>query len=322
MITTSLKTLRRVINEEFEKGALARLQHKVEVAASLLDQCIDDLPVRFASSSVVDDVKMLAKAFKQGKLIDDAVLWVGGRSPEVIWADRSAENMVRAVAACEKFVDEYIFKIQKSIKIVPPPEVPPEDIDDAKLGKFALPHIRSQLPQKIEKIDPNTNYENRLETDISTHVESTDDPLSAEHVSFIRTAMENGWYRDVFREPKSVYVYRGLRLSKDLIEKITGMSPDELDAINDNTEKKTFEVDKVIKSSLRDGVASSWTTDLKTANTFARTNRASQIFSIILIAKVSENPNKFWAMGETTDYDGEHEVVALDSMIKICEVML
>jgi hypothetical protein len=199
-------------------------------------------------------------------------------------------------------------------------EISPEEEEKAKLGKFALPQIRNDLPRSVTKLDPNTSYENELEQDIETHVRSTSNPIDKKHVDYIRDALKHGWYPNIFKAPNVDVVYRGIVVRYATAERLFGITQEQVEDLKNDGQPFDIEINKTVKSSNNEDKAVSWSKQLRVAEGFSWSGFSEQAVGIIFHAHVADNPGLFWDLSASTKYDTEDEVIALSNLIKIFKI--
>jgi hypothetical protein len=184
---------------------------------------------------------------------------------------------------------------------------------EASLGKIALPAMRD-FPENVLDFDPNTEKEDELQQMLAKHFKGSQ-PLKQDDIAYIRAALNNGWYPEVFKEPwDSSLIYRGIGISDAQFEALTGVP------LSDVKDPK-FYVNKRVKCGL-DDAAASWTTSLSVAEEFAY--GVPEKIGVVLVARVSENKGVFWDTEALINHENAHEreVIALSDTVKICVVML
>lgn len=148
---------------------------------------------------------------------------------------------------------------------------------DSPLGKLAFPGARKN---KSLPLEPNTNVENELFSDLKQHFEG-DVMLSAEKARLVRKFLENGDYDDVFKEPTAKRVSRGMTVKRNWLE--TALNNQE-DLKNKGSMEKSFTF-----TPNRGG--SSWTSDSNVAKKFSSDYEGD--YRVILYADVDKNPKRF-----------------------------
>jgi len=146
-------------------------------------------------------------------------------------------------------------------------------------------------------------------------------PLDNSDVELIKKFIVSGEYEDVFKEPTSEYVFRGMAVGEEYIDEITPkfeLSPDEgmTDVSYDFNPKY---VEKV----------SSWTLDKSVARTTFGLEQVTKQkpYVLVLVARVSDNPNKFvsgpdglYDVGGLQQFVDEQEVIGIGD-IKVCRIV-
>lgn len=177
-----------------------------------------------------------------------------------------------------KTFESYIKKTNKAID-----KVSTATGKSLPLGKLAFPG--SRLNKKLP-IEPNTRTENELFNDLVAHFEG-EELLSKEKSDLVRKFLQNGNYHDVFKEPDSETVYRGMSVKSDwLVKALKLKSASELGANGSLAKSFTFTPNRG---------GSSWTSDKKIARDFGHNNAGSDFgtYVVILHAEVDKNPNRF-----------------------------
>lgn len=191
------------------------------------------------------------------------------------------------------------------------PEV--DDIESARLGKFAFPELRSDFPEEILTIDPNTKFEDEIQNDLMQHFAENDDVIDQKEVDYIKQAIANHWYPSIFKEPQTLEVYRGVALSMEKLQEILGLEQSEI---------KTGEylIDKRFRVT-RKTIISSWSSDFEIAKNFSTSS--ANTARVIMTAYTSENRGKFWdTVGLEHEFSDESEIMALDELIHVAKVSI
>jgi hypothetical protein len=322
-----LGQLKKILREEVEAKlppAYFELEKKANEAYSEWKKLENLVPKESHDTDVVSHFKSVIDALKMDSdktfyIVNAAWAISDETEPDVHLRSTDQQNVENAIQICLTRVERFIDYLKKTKPKEIHPDISPADVEEAGLGLIAMPSIRSDLPAVAVDYEKYTNYEAELEADIKRHVASSAHPLDKEHLDYIKWAIEKGYYPKVFKEPTSEFVYRGLALSEQKIEALVETDLFDKEDNSNVEDRESFKVSKTVRASKR-GEASSWTTDLMIANDFATGGDWSKL-AVILVARVGENPGKFWDLSSSTTFKGEKEVLALESMIKICEVL-
>ena len=177
--------------------------------------------------------------------------------------------------------------------------------EDKEFGEYFAGDERMLPSSNPDKLERNTPEESKLIHRINWHTRGS--PLKGEYAEKIKSLIQNNEYSDIFFEPKTTYVYRGMFLSRESYESNFERLKDQQ---NFTFKPKTYNNDST------DTQSTSWSKDLKVAKSFSGTSfegdKSSQ--SIIMVAKISDNPNKFrdlsqWYEQVDDTYKRESEVV-------------
>jgi hypothetical protein len=187
------------------------------------------------------------------------------------------------------------------------PEVDEAEVGLAKMGKFAMPRLRNDLPKSVLNVDPNTDFENEVEHELSLHTSTVNKPISDKTINYVKQAIEKGWYPKVFREPEVEEVFRGLSLRPEIFSELVSMESVKPGA--------TVRVSQKVKVARFKELASSWSKSRAMAASFARGKKEN--VSVILVAKPKDNPGLFWDFSSATTFDLESEVIALEPIVTI-----
>jgi hypothetical protein len=230
-------------------------------------------------------------------------------------------DIIESIKSLENQLRTSFSKMQAAVKDYEDmgftPEVSNDEEAEAGLGKVALPRIRP-VPMKFARLDPNTDFENELEKYIAMHVEMSNRPLPQEFTDYIKKAMEQGWYPQIFKEPEEDDLYRGITIATQTVCDWFSMTPEEV--IKLAKREGIIDASITVKSSKNDAGAVSWTKNIDTAREFAWVSGNGTKVGLIFHAFVIDNPDKFWDLSGTTKYKSEYEVIALDPRIKIHQV--
>lgn len=154
-------------------------------------------------------------------------------------------------------------------------------------GKFLFaPQRRGQVPN-----EPNEEEENIAYLEIEDHIHNNQ-AISSKTIANLKKALESGSYEKILHEPKVQKVYRGIKITHEGLEKLLQQEniPDKGAAI----------LDKMVSGRGDIEGASSWTVEFEIAKEFASkgnlshfSNPDKKYYSLIFVANVRENPNKF-----------------------------
>ncbi len=195
--------------------------------------------------------------------------------------------------------------------------------EDAPLGKYAF------SPQRQNTINPppkekNTKIESMILASLSKHVAGTT-PMSSNAAQIIKTLLEQGLYKDVFKAPTVDKLYRGMGVTEEYIQNL-GINPNEL---NEELGKENIEdmlgrrKAKVIERQFTfkprgKTFASSWTTSPKVAADFASTNAPTKgTYMVIMEAETDLNDGSFldaagfYEIDNLASFSSEQEVFGL-----------
>ena len=179
--------------------------------------------------------------------------------------------------------------------------------DDAPLGRIAFATKRAGKPKEKD-----TPIEAKLYNSFINHFIDVA-KLSDEDVQLIRQIMKNGWYKEIFHEPPhGTTIYRGMRVDRLWIcEALRIDVPEYVGLKGDRVTPFTFTPKTA---------ASSWTTDLATAENFSDV-QAKGTYNIVLYAYIDANPGAFvdcndalYNVGGLDNGEGEYEAIALGSV--------
>lgn len=154
----------------------------------------------------------------------------------------------------------------------------------APLGKLAFPGVR--LNKKLP-IEPNTTAENELYIDLIRHFEG-EKVLSKEKSDLIRKFLQKEYYHDVFKEPSSKTLYRGMGVTAAWLVKLLKLK-------NTNELGTSGSLEKSFTFTPNSG-GSSWTSDKRTARSFGFDNvigNTADKYIVVMYATVDKNPNRF-----------------------------
>lgn len=191
-------------------------------------------------------------------------------------------------------------------------EVPEEDLDKAPLGKYAFaPDRTDPVPEEL-----NTSDEEHLYVGLRKHL-IDNKPLANDQAAEIKDILSHDWYRTIFKEPTGTYVFRGMVANNGFMRKMN---------INVHGSKNGVLEKRFIYDPHENVGSSSWTTENAIARLFTMNNEEEKPFSVILVARVSDNPEVFiegkggfYKLRVAKDVEKEKEVIALGS-VRVCKL--
>lgn len=173
---------------------------------------------------------------------------------------------------------------------------PPEAAEDDVLNQYAFAEKRPGLP-----IEPDNKRERELYKALKRHFRDNN-PIDPELANEISKILANDQYDSIFKKPTQEYVYRGMSVSaKWLISALKIDNPHDFKQSGSKEASFTF-------TPKDNREVTSWSVDHEKAMYFAHNYDEPGSYSIFLVAKTSENPNKF-VLGP----DGLYKVPGLDS---------
>lgn len=184
----------------------------------------------------------------------------------------------------DQYIKEYYSLTSEAKKIKPPkPEAPKW----APFGQFAWSPHREGTPEEED-----SELEKAVYKDLQAHFgdfynKRTGLPIQT--VALLQLMLRFNWYEKILHAPAEETLYRGLTLSqKDLAEYVS-LYENELDMIKnvDFSSPRTIPV--------KNGHSTSWTNRKKITKDFSDAKGDAELYSVTLIANVSDNPNKFLA---------------------------
>lgn len=189
----------------------------------------------------------------------------------------------------------------------------------APLGRIAFAQDRHDVPS-----EPNTEEEDDIYDDIFRHVVDNEH-FSTFSANKIKKLMSKNLYPNMFKEPVSSPVYRGMAVSTEWLAKALKLNKQALQKLN-----KGGHVEKNFTfTPYKSEASSSWTDVIKTAKKFAI--EGPQEVPIILHAYVESNKGKFldlkakngngiYSLDNIQGYDKEREVIGLGK-IKVFKIV-
>lgn len=213
------------------------------------------------------------------------------------------KNMSSLFQLAEKFAQKYFGNIISLGK--KEPEAP----KDSPFGEWAWAKYREGVPE-----EPDTKLEKQIYQDIKKHFASSRTGLPKFTVRLLIKFLEKEWYKPVLHAPPYKTLYRGLKVSckQDVID-LLKLKPEDFKE-NGSINFDSFNI------KLNNGHSTSWTFKKKITQDFSTDyGKAKKGYSIVLIAKVDDNENRFLAgPGGLYDVEGlskwhlEKETVGLE----------
>lgn len=183
-------------------------------------------------------------------------------------------------------------------------EAPP----DAPLGRYAFPLKRRGLPPESD-----TPEEKRLFQALDAHF-NDNLKLNRKAATQIEDFLAQGLYPQVFSPPEEDEVFRGMGVSKQWLAKALGVK------VNDIPRRGSQEVGMTYTP--KAGGVSSWTTSKTVSSKFSDSSDKYNVVSVILHARVSDNPNKFisgpehlYKLDYIAQFANEKEVIGLGDIV-------
>ena len=194
------------------------------------------------------------------------------------------ENFVKDVNKC---MQDYIKNNLKTITS--------DANKDDVLNKYAF---ADQRPEMVPE-EPNNEIEEKLYKELKSFF-AFNRAVSTDSVNILQNILQKNIYKDVIKMPQQSQVYRGMYVDENYIKKMLGTN----NAITNNG----VSVSSMLFEHEPNKLVSSWSLDLKTANDFSKVPpyEKIRIYSVVLTANVSDNPNKF-----ITGPDGLYQVSGL-----------
>ena len=210
-------------------------------------------------------------------------------------------------------------KIDKKVREL----VPPEAEKDAPFEEYVF---ADQRQGKVPN-EPNTYDEDQMFEALVNHF-NDNVPISVEEVKQIKILLKNGNYKNIFHEPDTTYVYRGMNgIKQEWLQNAVGeerwakyaskYGPESV-----NKDLGVEEGDFVYTP--RVGGSSAWSVDEAKAVEFAKSKLGGidrSWFSVCLIARVAENPNAFvtgpeglYKVKQFANNDEEKEAIGLGEL--------
>ena len=179
--------------------------------------------------------------------------------------------------------------------------------EDDVLGKHAFAQQRMEVPHEI-----NNTYENEL-LDVIKNYLLNNVKIPTEDVKIIQTFLNSGEYSDIFREPRTFEVYRGMAVHYETLSHFLNKGDTSELELNGEAD-----VDFLFEPLISGGV-SSWTHSRKFAQDFAADALDDKKrVRLILTAEVRNNSKKFvdcqnglYSVNGLERYINEKEVIGI-----------
>lgn len=187
--------------------------------------------------------------------------------------------------------------------------------DDSPFGDYVFaPDRKGQVP-----FEKNTDVEEKTYKALRSHI-LDNKPVDDETAFQLMSILSTDTYPSVIHEPSAEYVFRGLCLRESALSKILGEQPSK-----DGQHSRN--VSTTVSARNESGNSSSWSADWEVAQNYSTVRKSDGVFSVILVARVSDNPDTFiegpdgfYKAKSLSRYaDQENETIALGS-VKICKV--
>lgn len=221
---------------------------------------------------------------------------------------------------------EWINK-KKTSDVVLRKKVPPEADKDAPFEEYVFAdQRRDEVPN-----EQNTPDEDKMFEALTNHFDENT-PISVEEAKQIKILLMNGNYENIFHEPDTTYVYRGMNgIKQEWLQNAVGEErwakyASKYGPGGGNKDLCIEEGDFVYAP--REGGSSAWSVSETKAVEFAKLGGFDRDwFSVCLIARVAENPNAFVAgpeglykVKQFANNDEEKEAIGLGKL-KICKII-
>lgn len=204
------------------------------------------------------------------------------------------------------------------------------------VGKYLWPAERG-----LNVNEPNTTYEDELFDALSNSIAMNQQPLTMRQVQDLFFLADTGKYSDVLKKKNKGKVYRGVNVTREWFKSSFGISFSELTQDESKTLGRNDLLLKIPDSAVagtvwgKEGVPSSWTTDIENTKEFAMgmagTGKAHATLKLILVADCNTGNfldyKPFYSMRKSRGFNlhskrsGEAEVIAL-GQVPISEAFL
>lgn len=292
-LETAMKTLEGMRALKADLSAKEDLSQDIDTAVNV--KLISGFPdLDAVILSMLENGDLGTSTFGSDHQIKTAYNFILSNSDEI-----SFNDVYSVLSAASK---KYFSRFYSGIDLSAPPEAPEDS--DPPFGKYAF------APQRKDNVPPeeNTSRESAALAGLRAHVRQND-PLPQDVALDLMKALEAGSYSKVIHEPQKGTIYRGIAVDMKGLSELTGER-----GLEDSGSKV---IKRKIRPNPRGEWSSSWTTDIKVAYDFAEHSPESP-FSVILIAKLDDNPNVFmegpdgfYNVKELDYHSREKEAIAL-----------
>lgn len=222
---------------------------------------------------------------------------------------KNIEAIKKLPVSVQKFFDQFLSK-----QHIPSDKFDFDELEGGALGKVAFGEERTDnVP-----FEKDTREEKRLYKALIDHI-VRNEGFNSEQINLVKDLLNTGKYKKFIKRPNVSVLYRGITVSKKWFEKFSISSPgeDPPDSGEMIEAHQLGDISKYFKD------VSSWTEDRSEAEWFAEIHVKpgwEQVYVIIMEAKVSDNPGKFFDLSGIYDlhrlkgerYAKEKEVVGFD----------
>jgi len=186
--------------------------------------------------------------------------------------------------------------------------------EDLPLGKYVWPKDSLLADPEKEK-EINTALEDKLKDAISDHFDG--DKMEKDPVKAMKKLIAKNLYPDIFKRYTEGEVYRGIYVSRDWMKETFG-DTGKFEMLHKESDPEMVEVDYNALLPLLPGrMVSSWTTQLDSAKSFAKSPSSSKSssgygknISLVLVANAADPLNYFIDLDPFYDYKfGESFVI-------------
>lgn len=281
--------------EEANENVFIKAISEIGRPAYLVDM-YDWVVSRYAKGFDIDILEMLKNYVRQVEYSTQLMRRRGKHAAAGEAVERAVQDSVKILNMCLKLVEA---KEENDTALAAAAEAPA----DATLGQIAFATKRKDKPFELD-----TAEETRLYTALRRYFDENT-PLDAKDVGTIKELLANGWYADVFAEPTANEVYRGMSVSEEWLQKITGQE----------TLPEVGEADINVSFKPKNN-SSSWSTDSSMAEYFSiHPAQRGKGFkrAVVLHANVADNPGNFvsatglYGVEGLDEFTGENEVIGL-----------
>lgn len=216
-----------------------------------------------------------------------------------------------SVDSTMKDIDECVDNLIKKTRAMldKAPENRPGDPDPI-FGRFLFaPERKGEVPYET-----NTQAEFDAFLGLKDHIK-INEPMPQDVALDLMGVLDDGSYSEILHEPKEEYVFRGISMNEEGLRNMIRLPPGE-----ELKESGSAVINRMLKGSSRGEGSSSWSTNLASALEFSEAGY-SRPFSVVLVAKRSENPNSFlegpnglYKVKAFSSFTHEKESIALGSI--------